>query len=89
MDVLFAMAMLGIMAAALIVIGRGWPHSSQGGGYHAGRGYGAGEQGDGAVVSAVARTGPQVPEDDDVRWRWTGDGAPDEERGAPAADDGR
>jgi hypothetical protein len=64
MDVLFTIAMLGLMAVAIVVLGRGWPRSSRGGGYRAGRGYGAGDAG-----AAVDPT-PPVPEEDDTPWRW-------------------
>jgi hypothetical protein len=72
MDVLFTIAMLGLMAAAIVVLGRAWPRSSRGGGYRAGRGYGAGD------ASMIADGSPRVPEVDDAPWRWTrGEGAAD------------
>jgi hypothetical protein len=89
MDVLFTIGMLGLMAAAIVVLGRGWPRSSRGGGYRAGRGLGAGEAGRGGAGPGSA---PPVPEDDDTRWRWSdepaspdGDarGRPDDPDGAP------
>lgn len=82
MDVLFAIGMLGLMAAAIALLGRGWPRSSRGGGYRAGRGYGAGDRGTGSDAT------PPVPEDDDARWRWSDDRAKAEagDRVTPEAD---
>jgi hypothetical protein len=68
MDVLFTVGMLVLMAGAIVVLGRVWPRSSRGGGYRAGRGYGAGNAGSGA-------TGPVVAETDDAGWRWGADPA--------------
>jgi hypothetical protein len=71
--VLLTIGMLALMAVAIVVLGRGWPRSSRGGGYRAGRGLGAGETGPGA--GAATRL-PPVPEDDDARWRWSGEPEP-------------
>ena len=70
MDVLFTIAMLGLMVGALALAGRFWPHSSRSGGFRAGRGHGAG---DGATRPNPE---PPIPEDDDASWRWPDGQAP-------------
>ncbi len=55
---LMAVAVLVVMALALVLLARGWPHSSRRTGYRiSGRDRPAGEE-------------PPVPEDDDARWHW-------------------
>ena len=59
--VLAAIALLFVIGLALVLLSRGWVHSSRLGGY-------------GAAHGAEERTSaPGVPqEDDDVRWHWGG-----------------
>ena len=64
------LAVAGLMAAALVLLGRTWPRSSRAGGYRAGRGAGA-EPGGPAARSADDSTNP--PEDDEARWSWPDD----------------
>lgn len=91
MDVLFTIAMLGLMVAAIILLGRTWPRSARGGGYRAGRGLGAGDAA-GAPRDGAGRRGagahdgtdggPAVPQEEDAPWRWSGGD------GGGAGDDG-
>ncbi|HYO44867.1 MAG TPA: hypothetical protein VES19_16840 [Candidatus Limnocylindrales bacterium] len=72
MDVLLTIGMLGLMVAAIAVLGRTWPRSSRVGGYRAGRGLGA-ATGAGAGPDAEASDPPpHVPEEDGSPWRWPG-----------------
>jgi len=76
MDVLFTLGMLGLMVASMIVLGRAWPRSSRGGGYRAGRGYGARGRGTPSVPPGAELP---VPEEGDIAWRWRdGPDRPDE-----------
>ena len=92
MDVLFTIAMLGVMAASIVVLGRTWPRSSRGGGYRAGRGYGAdgpGGRDEGRGPADATGDGPPVPQEDDAPWRWPGEAdgadAPGDAGGGEAA----
>lgn len=54
---LLTLALLGLMAAALLLLAKAWPHSSRRTGYR----ISGGDRSEGA---------PPVPEDDEAKWRW-------------------
>jgi hypothetical protein len=56
--VLLTVGMFGLMAVALLVVARFWPHSSRRTGYRI--------SGQDATKGEV----PPVPEDDDTKWDW-------------------
>jgi hypothetical protein len=67
---LMTAALVGLMIAALVLLGRTWPRSSRLGGYRAGRG--AGHDTGGGPDAGAPEVG--APEDDDAHWRWTDPG---------------
>jgi hypothetical protein len=83
LDVLFTAGMLGLMAVALVVLGRGWPRSARTGGYRAGRGLGASSPGEAGAPDELDAPAPQ---EEDVPWSWP-DGPRDGGSGS-AGDDG-
>jgi hypothetical protein len=66
--------LIGLMAVAVIIMGRGWPRSSRLGGYRArNRDRGA------TPAARDQERGAAIREDDDAKWRWD-DGREDEPR---------
>jgi hypothetical protein len=73
MDALvLTVGVFGLMALALILLGRTWPRSSRVVGYRAGRGAGHADGGAGSGAGAGTAE-PGAPEDDDARWSWPDD----------------